>query len=248
MVAGWLGIERIHIDEVDSTSDELWRRVRAGAAHGTVVTAERQTAGRGRQGRKWSGGEGNLLVSWFLHFDTPPAALSCLSIVQGLAIARSLDARAHGRVSLKWPNDLLIDDLKIGGLLLETRTSNRVEVVSGLGLNLAAPEGGWGELDGLAISLEEVVGTRASASEVLGSLLPELEHSIDLFLAAGPESALEDWSQWSALDGQTIEWEDRGGTGQGRVLGIAPDGALRVATADGRTTALYAGDVHLTEG
>jgi BirA family biotin operon repressor/biotin-[acetyl-CoA-carboxylase] ligase len=246
MATGWLGAELVHLVQVDSTNDELRRRARAGASHGLVVFADRQTDGRGRQGRIWTGGEGNLLVSWLLRFVSPPDDLPALSIVQGLALARALDRWVPGRVQLKWPNDLLLDGRKVGGLLLETRTGDGIEIVNGLGINLARPTQGWGELDGRATSLEEATGQRPEARAQLAELLPELEAAVDHFLEEGALAALQDWSRWSALDGRTIEWDDGGRIGRGLVLGIAHDGGLRVETHD-RTVVLYAGDVHLTE-
>ena len=133
--------------------------------------------------------------------------------------------------------------LKVGGLLLESRNSGGFAVVSGLGLNLRAPGDGWGELEGRATALEPEAGIE----EVLSHLLGELESSIDRFLVAGPGPELEGWSRWSALDGRDVTWESGGSVSTGRVLGIAPDGGLRVALADAGETVLYSGDVHLRE-
>lgn len=242
--AGWLGAARIRLDRVDSTSDELWRRAEAGAAHGTVVSAAEQTAGRGRQGRSWTAAPGNLMVSWLLRLERAPAAISALSIVQGLALAQALDAHVPGRIRLKWPNDLLLDGRKLAGLLLESRPLDRVCIVSGLGLNLVTPQEGWGELTGSAAALDET-GARPRPDELLDELLAGLEPAIDEFLAEGPDSAFSQWSRWSALDGCDIRWEDPQGPGRGRVLGLAADGGLRVREPDGGTRTLRAGDVHL---
>jgi BirA family biotin operon repressor/biotin-[acetyl-CoA-carboxylase] ligase len=241
----WLGRERVHLAEVDSTSDEVWRRVERGAPHGLVVRADRQAAGRGRQGRGWTGAEGNLMVSWLMRLDTVPAHASALSIVEGIALARVLDRHAPGRIRLKWPNDLLLDGLKVGGLLLESRTGEGLVVVSGLGLNLRTPSIGWGELAGRAIALDEVVDLGADA--LLDALLEGVEFAVDSLLARGPEAMLGEWARWSALDGREIRWEAGQETGSGRVLGLAPDGGLRVALACGAETVLYSGDVHLRE-
>jgi BirA family biotin operon repressor/biotin-[acetyl-CoA-carboxylase] ligase len=242
----WLGREQVHLESVDSTSDEAWRRAGEGAPHGLVVRADRQSAGRGRQGRSWSGTEGNLMVSWLLRLDPVPATVSALSIIEGLALARGLASFAPGRVRLKWPNDLLLDGLKVGGLLLESRSGQGLAVVSGLGLNLRTPDGGWGELEGHAIALDQVVAL--AIEEVLARLLTEVESAIDSFLEVGPVPELAAWQEWSALDGRDISWDRGGEVERGRVLGIAPDGGLRVALADGTGTVLYSGDVHLTEG
>jgi len=239
----WLGHERVHLESVDSTSDEVWRRAERGASHGLVVRADQQTAGRGRQGRTWLGSDGNLMVSWLLRLDPVPDSVSALSIVEGLALARALDSFAPNRIKLKWPNDLLLDGRKVGGLLLESRGAAGLTVVSGLGLNLQAPAEGWGELEDRAIALEPAAGI----DEVLEALLTRLAASIDRFLILGPGPELVEWGRWSALDGREVTWESGGVTTSGTVLGIAADGGLRVALADAVETVLYSGDVHLRE-
>lgn len=241
---GWLGGTLVHLDRVDSTSDELWRRARAGAPHGTVLRADVQTAGRGRQGRSWVSAPGNLLVSWLLRLPSTPASFGALSVVQGLALASVLDRRAPGRVHLKWPNDLWLDGRKLGGLLLESRSSDGLCVVSGLGLNLATPVGGWADLDGRAAALDEL-GPAPDPAQTLDLLLPAVEGAIDRFLAGRVAEALAEWPRFSALDGRSIRWEDPDGRGRGRVVGLATDGGLRVELPGGRARTLYAGEVHL---
>ncbi len=241
---GWLGAETVRLPEVDSTSDELWRRAAAGAAHGVVLCARIQSAGRGRQGRAWSSGPGNLLASWLLRFDSAPAELSALSIVQALAITRTLDRYAPGRIQLKWPNDILLDARKLGGLLLEARQQRGLCVVTGLGLNLRSPQGGWGALESRAIALDSV-GVQVEADGILDELCPALESEIDRFVAEGPRTAFADWSRWSALDGNEIGWDDGGQSERGRVRGLAPDGGLRVEARDGHERILRSGEVHL---
>lgn len=245
--AGWLGAETIRLEEIDSTSEELWRRVAAGAAHGTVLTAQTQTDGRGRQGRLWSSGSGNLLVSWLLRFEVAPTALSALSVVEALAITRTLDGHAPGRIQLKWPNDILLDGRKLGGLLLEARQAGGLCVVSGLGLNLHSPEAGWGELGTLAIAFD-AAGIALEVDQILHELLSAMEIEIDRFFAEGPEPAFADWATWSALDGNEIGWDDGGRARRGRVLGLAADGGLRVNAEDGQEEILRSGEVHLGSG
>jgi BirA family biotin operon repressor/biotin-[acetyl-CoA-carboxylase] ligase len=242
--AGWLGTETVWLSEIDSTSDELWRRAAAGAAHGTVLCARTQSAGRGRQGRRWSSAPGNLLASWLLRFSAAPTDLSALSIVEALAITRTLDRYAPGRIQLKWPNDILLDGRKLGGLLLEARQESGLCVVTGLGLNLCSPADGWGILETRAIAFD-AVGVRVEADQILAALCPALEIEIDRFMAEGPLPAFADWSSWSALDGNEIGWDDGGESYRGRVLGLAPDGGLRVATHDGHERILRSGEVHL---
>ncbi len=243
----WLGSERIELDQIDSTSEELWRRAKAGAAHGTVLTARHQSAGRGRQGRSWIAARGNLMVSWLLRLERAPAQAGALSIVQGLALARALDVLAPGRVRLKWPNDLQLDGLKVAGLLVEARNIESFCAVSGLGLNVIRPPEGWAELDGRAISLQEA-GVELPIDELLEGLLAELESGIGSCLRDGPGPAFAQWSRWSSLDGRSIEWEDDGRMSSGTVEGLATDGGLMVSDAKGKQRVLYAGEVHLREG
>jgi len=242
--ASWLGAETIRLKDIDSTSEELWRRAAAGAAHGMVVSARTQTDGRGRQGRSWSSGTGNLLVSWLLRFSATPPDLSALSIVQGLALTRTLDSHAPGRLQLKWPNDILLDGRKLGGLLLEARQEGGLCVVSGLGLNLRSPEAGWGDLEKQAIAFD-MAGINIEADVLLCELLAAMEIEIDRFVAEGPGPAFADWSKWSVLDGNEIGWDDGGRSRRGRVLGLASDGGLRVTAEDGRENILRSGEVHL---
>jgi BirA family biotin operon repressor/biotin-[acetyl-CoA-carboxylase] ligase len=242
--ASWLGAETIRLEKIDSTSEELWRRTAAGAAHGTVLSARTQSDGRGRQGRLWDSGTGNLLVSWLLRFSATPNELSALSIVEALAITRTLDRYAPGRIQLKWPNDILLDGRKLGGLLLEARQERGLCVVSGLGLNLRSPAAGWGDLGSSAIGFDEA-GVILRADVILDQILAAMEIEIDRFVREGPGPAFTDWSKWSALDGDEIEWDDDGRDRRGRVLGLATDGGLRLTAENGEECILRSGEVHL---
>ena len=196
------------------------------------------------RGANWASGPGNLLASWLLRFRSAPSDLSALSIVEALAITRTVDRYAPGRIQLKWPNDILLDGRKLGGLLLEARQEGGLCVVTGLGLNLCSPAEGWGALESRAIALD-TAGVHVEADLILAELCPALEGEIDRFMAEGPRPALADWSRWSALDGNEIGWDDGGRSHHGRVLGLAPDGGLRVAAHDGHERILRSGEVHL---
>ncbi|MDE2580599.1 MAG: biotin--[acetyl-CoA-carboxylase] ligase [Rhodospirillales bacterium] len=119
-----------------STNDEARRLALAGAPAGTVVTATEQTAGRGRQGRVWHSGAGNLHASILLRPDVPPARLGELAFLAALAVAETVDnllAPAR-RVVLKWPNDVLVDGAKIAGILIEQEGT---AMILGIGINVA---------------------------------------------------------------------------------------------------------------
>jgi biotin-[acetyl-CoA-carboxylase] ligase BirA-like protein len=133
----------VALDEVDSTSDEARRQAAQGSPGGPAppfwVRADRQTKGRGRQGRGWIGLPGNLMISGVYHLACPPGEAAQLSFAAALAVADVLDAHVDPRrVAFKWPNDVKLDRLKVAGVLLEGVSRGRgVELVVGVGLNLA---------------------------------------------------------------------------------------------------------------
>ncbi|MCC7194927.1 MAG: biotin--[acetyl-CoA-carboxylase] ligase [Gemmatimonadaceae bacterium] len=129
------------LDVVGSTMDEAHRVADGGAPSGSVVIAGEQTAGRGRLGKRWAAPQRSGLWMTSIHRDVDPAALDCLTIRVGLALARSLDAFACEPVGLKWPNDLLVGGRKVCGILTEARWRGAalLWVAVGVGVNLTAP-------------------------------------------------------------------------------------------------------------
>ncbi len=126
---------RVAHDEVGSTNAEAMRLAEAGAAEFTIVTARRQTAGRGRRGRSWISPDGNLFASIVLRPERPPAVTSQLSFVAALAVGDLLDRLGvKGGIAFKWPNDVLAGGAKISGILLE---GGEGHLVAGIGINLA---------------------------------------------------------------------------------------------------------------
>ena len=128
-------------DEVTSTLDIAHPLARDGAPDGTLILAERQTAGRGRSGRTWASEDGAGIWSTINARPTDAAALEVLSLRVGLASARALEAFTSGDVQMKWPNDLMLDDGKLGGILIESRwREERVDWVAiGIGINCRVP-------------------------------------------------------------------------------------------------------------
>lgn len=130
-----VGFHRVACEEVGSTNAEALRLAEAGTPELTLVTARRQTAGRGRRGKTWASADGNLFVSIVLRPDRPSAVVSQLSFVAALAVGDLLDRLGlRGTIGFKWPNDVLVDSAKISGILLEGGPGY---VVAGIGLNLA---------------------------------------------------------------------------------------------------------------
>jgi BirA family biotin operon repressor/biotin-[acetyl-CoA-carboxylase] ligase len=225
-----------------STNDRLKELARAGAPEWSVVVADVQTAGRGRQGNTWASPAGNLFLSTLLR--PRRGTLSLLPLLAGVGASEALEALG-ARVSLKWPNDLILDARKLGGLLAESSSgAHGVEwVVLGLGINLeAAPAG----LEGVAAGLSEAGIARPSRDALAAAVLRRwrvwyhrfTEHRESEILQAWRARALPWWgSRVRALhDGQPLE---------GRAIDVDDAGGFVVELDGGRRVSLSSGDVHL---
>jgi BirA family transcriptional regulator, biotin operon repressor / biotin---[acetyl-CoA-carboxylase] ligase len=220
-----IGSPRVHHRVTDSTNERGKELALAGAPHGTLVTADEQTAGRGRHGREWT---------------APPRSAVLMSVVLRelnetlpLAAAVAVADAVPGETTIKWPNDVWIDGKKVAGILVEGRPQEGWAVL-GIGLNVTTEEFP-AELTESATSL-----WLAGIEETTEAALVELLRSLDAWLGAPPARVLEAWRERDALRGQRVRWAD----GEGVADGIVDSGSLVVETADGRVT-LDAGEVHL---
>ncbi|MDX6640581.1 MAG: BirA family transcriptional regulator [Solirubrobacteraceae bacterium] len=218
-----LGLPRLHLRTTDSTNDRA-KALATDAPHGLLVTAAEQTAGHGRQGRTWTAPAGEaLLMSLVLH-RWP----ELLPLAAAVAVAEA----AGDAAQIKWPNDVLIADRKVAGILVEARTQEGW-VVLGIGVNVAV-RAFPGELADSAASLGRTAG---DVEPFLAVLLERLER----WLAAPADEVLGAWRARDALRGRAITWNG----GAGVADGIDGAGRLVVRLAHGQTTALDAGEVHL---
>jgi len=231
-----LGLPRVHHRVLDSTNERAKELARAGAPHGTVVTADEQTAGRGRQGRAWFAPPGAaLLMSVVVRGLEGRHAL--LPLTAAVAVCEAAEQSAGVQCAIKWPNDVWVKRRKLAGILIEARHHEGVAVI-GVGLNVATRSGDFpDELRDLATSLaiESPDGVHPRDG-VLAALIDALEAQ----LAHPPERILEQWGQRDALRGSRVAWAG----GEGIAAGVDASGALRVETAGGLVS-LDAGEVHL---
>jgi len=227
----------IRLTSTSSTMDALHALAEAGAPAGTAVVAEVQEAGRGSRGRDWSSPPGGLWLSVLARPEA--AAIEVLSLRVGLAVAEVLDGLgAGGRIALKWPNDLMLDDRKCGGILCEARWqgASPAWVAIGLGLNVA---------NTLPRALAD---SAAQLAAVLPGLTPEalvapvVEAIRRVDAAAGPLESGErarferrDWLKGRVLSAPV----------PGSVEGLAADGGLLVRTPDGTIATVRSGTVAL---
>jgi BirA family biotin operon repressor/biotin-[acetyl-CoA-carboxylase] ligase len=224
-----IGEPRIHHDVTDSTNERARELAGEGAAHGTLVTAGEQTAGRGRQGRSWTAAPGEALLMSVIVRDLEPRH-ALLPLMAALAVCEAVEATAQVSCRIKWPNDVWVDRRKLSGILVEARPAAGWAVV-GIGLNTGVrefPE----ELRETATTLD-----LPDPDAALGPLLAAL----DRWLAADPEEILAAWRARDALLGSTVRWQD----GEGTARGVDDTGSLLVETAAGEVVALGAGEVHL---
>lgn len=229
-----IGSPRVHHRRTESTSDRAKELAIAGAPHGTLVTADEQTAGRGRQGRTWLAPAGKTVLMSVVLRDLG-AAHAYLPFAAALAVCDACEASAPVRCSIKWPNDVWVDGLKLAGILIEGRPQEGWTVV-GIGLNVATSEFPE-EIRQIATSLSLAAnGAVPAVEQVLGRLVSAL----DARLAQEPRQILGAWRDRDVLCQRRIRWQG----GEGTAAGIDDSGALLVETASGRVR-LDAGEVHL---
>ena len=236
------------LESVDSTNAEAMRQLDQGIRPGTLYTAEQQTAGRGRRGRHWVSPFGrNLYVSLVWEFGQGAAALEGLSLAVGVAVARALEHCNLPPVQLKWPNDVLHDNRKLGGILLEMAgdAAGTCQVVVGVGLNVAMPEAAAQEIDQAWTDIRTMAaGGCPGRNTLLSALLNEL-----LPLVAGFEQqGFEAWrDQWQALDAcadKPVILDASGRRTAGTARGVDRRGALQLETATG-IQSVFGGELSL---
>ena len=247
----WLAREIHWLERTDSTMRVAADFAARGAAHGTAVIAEEQSAGRGRLGRSFhSPPRANLYTSILLR-PTPPGLLApTLVLAAGVAVAECVASclGAPGRVDLKWPNDVRIDRKKTSGILVEL-ASDAVRppwAVLGIGVNLNVdPESFPAEFRSRATSLSAVSGKPVDRVAFAQALFGTLERVLDLHGSQGFAGVRPRFDAWFRMGGQEVRvLEPGGGALEGVVAGVDPDGALRLRSGGGERRVL-AGEVTL---
>ena len=231
------GRPRHHLRLTDSTNDRARELAAFGAPDGTMVTANEQTAGRGRQGRSWSAPPGKaLLCSAILRPLSRDQGLLPLAVP--LAVCETAEALGAEGCQVKWPNDVWLGARKLAGILIEARPPEWA--VIGIGLNVDIAEDEFpAELRASATSL----GGRASVEDALEALRGPLERWVE----ADDDAVIAEFDSRDALRGREIRWTGAG-EGTGLVEGVDERGNLLVRVADGKQVALGSGEVHLAPG
>lgn len=225
-----LGHPRLHLRLTDSTNERARALAIAGAPYGTLVTAAAQTAGRGRQGRRWSAPPGHALLA-SLVLRQPPRLLA---LIAALAVCDVVGDQAQ----IKWPNDVVVPEgerlRKLAGILAEGRPQDGWAVL-GIGLNVAV------RLHELPRELQASAATLGAEPTAIEPTLDGLLRALERRLGEAPDATLTAYRARDALRDREVAWA----AGHGRADGIDGEGRLVVALAGGGHAALDAGEVHL---
>jgi BirA family transcriptional regulator, biotin operon repressor / biotin---[acetyl-CoA-carboxylase] ligase len=245
--AGRIGWRIHYFEEIDSTQEAARELASGGAAEGTVVIAERQSAGRGRLGRSWHSPSGvSLYSTTILRPKMPLAKVPQISLMAGVAAADAIACMAPGIVALKWPNDLWLKGRKTGGIIAEAITDVKGEldtVLLGIGINVNLsgndiPK----ELRERATSMKIATGRVCDRIELADSLFSSLDSRYMELLASGFAAMRSAWERYSALTGKRVAIVDGGRRIEGTVRGIDDEGALMLDLG-ARVERIVAGEV-----
>ena len=233
------------VDLADSTNTILLNEALAGAPAGLVVAAELQTQGRGRRGRNWHTGLGGALTfSLLWRFEQGVRDLGGLTLAVGVALVRALRASGAEGVQVKWPNDLVWQHHKLGGVLTEIEgdVMGPSAAVIGIGLNVFLEPDVRQRIDQAVTDLASV-GVRVDRSRLLGACLAQLADVLEVFARQGLAPLRAEWERMHALAGRTVAVAMGDRTQQtGIAAGIADDGALLLQTESGLRRC-YSGEV-----
>ena len=243
-IAHWLGCHRIDLADCTSTNDEAGRLARAGARHGTVVIAQTQSAGRGRDGRAWASPPGlGVYLSAVIRSPLPLADVPPMTLAIGIGLCDAI--RATGvHACLKWPNDALVDSKKVAGVLVEAQSQGGKldAVVIGIGVNIGGEVPA--ELAGIATTLEAESGAPIDREAFIAALLAYVERWVDRYVAMGLEEIIPEWTERMAI-GLSARATIDGSALTGEVFGLADDGALLLRDGDGALHRVRSGDVEV---
>ncbi len=242
------GFSLVVHEEIDSTNDEAARQLAAGRATPFAVLSRRQTQGRGRFGRTWhSESTGNLYASFAFRPRVAPERMTTFTLWMGLNICELLANFAQLNPGIKWPNDILFDGRKAGGMLTEARVdADEIrDLVFGLGLNVNTPDAGWPpELARRAISLAEVTGAPLDLNRLAAALIGRVLLAYDNFVEGDHAKGFADkWHKYDVLRGKSVTLLEGGRRHHGTVTGLDDEGALLLKDEKGRTQRFRAGEV-----
>ena len=242
-----LGHEIVRLEEAPSTNTLLLENEAWLDNHGLVLLARHQTSGRGRMGRVWSSRPGlQLQFTIAVHPRLPGAEIPATALIAGLSVAQAIEAVTGLQPELHWPNDVYLSGRKVCGILVEARpnAAGAARLAVGIGINcLGAASDYPAEVRERLTTLAEAAGRPVDPEAVLRAVLERLDRHLARLDAGGREDLLAEWQHQARVEGALVRFPGSSGRIQGAVLGLTPEGFLRVRDAAGGEHTLVSGDV-----
>ncbi|MBN2119671.1 MAG: biotin--[acetyl-CoA-carboxylase] ligase [Candidatus Omnitrophica bacterium] len=239
----FLGKHIHYFEKISSTMDVAWDLGKEKTSEGTLVCAEHQTKGRGRLRRHWvSPKSKGLYFSLILRPDVLPSKIPCITLLSSVAVSLAIKKMVDISLSIKWPNDILIDNAKLAGILTElSAEQDKINfVVVGIGVNVNNTRT---DLPKGAVSLYSSFGKKFDRIGLLRIILEEFEKVYLDFKANGPAFIIDQWRKLSYIWGSRVKVTLSSGKIEGEALDLDSDGALLVRTSSGVVTKVVAGDI-----
>ncbi len=236
----WLGRDIFYFKQADSTNRVAKELARKGVKHGSIVVAEVQTHGRGRLGRSWESAPGGVYMSIILRPDMHPAQVTLLTLLAGVAVIRGIKRACNVEVGLKWPNDIMVSDCKLGGVLCEMEgESEHVDfVVIGIGVDVNCEA----SVGIPTTSLRAESGGYVSITGIIQAVLEEFEMLYTEFQIE-PAGFLPEYKKYCLTLGHMVSAQGHRRSVTGRAVDISPGGGLMVEGKSGRVEEVVSGEI-----
>ncbi|MCL0076185.1 biotin--[acetyl-CoA-carboxylase] ligase [Dehalococcoidia bacterium] len=241
-----LGRQIAYHRDLTSTQDAAKALAAQGANEGTIVIAETQAAGRGRIGRSWASPPGGTYLSIILRPAVKPSEALRFPLIAGVAVAQAIEQLTGLKPQLKWPNDIILEGRKAGGILTEMSAEmDRINyIVIGMGINVNTERAHFPEeIRGIATSLREECGKEVSRVQLVQEILAQLESLYEDFQVSGFEPIRERWKDLSNTIGSWVSVRGEREQVEGAAIDIDGDGALILRKANGALERVIAGDI-----
>lgn len=242
-----IGTKAYHFNSIPSTNTWLMNQSDLYALEGLVVYADEQTAGRGRLERVWEGGTpGQLYCSFVLKPDLPVELVSTITLWIGLALCRVLKRLKLPDVSIKWPNDVLVQGKKVCGILCEMKAESmkKYAIVAGIGVNLNGTAKQYSqELHSKAATLEELSGINFNRDHFMDDLLDEVDQIFTDLTSSKISGLVSEWNELSSSLGKRVEYEYKNHKMQGMIDALDEKGNLIIQSDSGEKIHLLSGEI-----
>lgn len=242
----WLGHHIIHKSSTPSTQLIGHEQAREGAAHGTIIIAEEQTAGKGRMKKNWHSSKEGLWMTLLLRPQLPPNRASELTLLTAVALKEALYGLTGLDIGIKWPNDLLINEKKLCGILTEMQgEQDRIDyVLIGIGLNINQGDMSWDEdIREIATSLRLETSQNWDKNDIVQEVLKHFEHTYELYMKEGFQVIKPRWEKAAFKIGEEILIKTYRETWRGKFLEISDEGALIAEDSNGKPVTLYSAEI-----